>query len=162
MLRSQTTESEILFGESVLNLRCKNNILSLRIRFWMWPVSVFFVSFLPGIILLLSSLSKYLTTSRRRCSLYSTRFLNLGKESNFFEHPLAMKWCRLIPDLMPNIFFISYFLIISPLTRFFNTCFPFNPFDLHAIPNSSVITFANRSFSLISLGTFLWYLSFFF
>jgi hypothetical protein len=54
-------------------------------------VSVFFVSFLPGIILLLSSLSKNLTTSRRRFSLDSTRFLNIGKESNFFEHPLAMK-----------------------------------------------------------------------
>jgi hypothetical protein len=47
-------------------------------------------------------LSKNLTTSRRRFSLDSTRFLNIGKESNFFEHPLAMKWCRLIPDLMPN------------------------------------------------------------
>jgi hypothetical protein len=52
----------------------------------MWPVSVFFVSFLPGIILLLPSLSKNLTTSRRRFSLDSTRFLNIGKESNFFAH----------------------------------------------------------------------------
>jgi hypothetical protein len=59
-----------------------------------------------------------------------------------------------VNHLMPNIVIILYFMIISPLTKFFNTCFPFNPFDLQAIPNSSVITFANRSFSLIFLGTF--------